>query len=123
LSLSQKLILQAFTFAPGRHFPAQPKNRAFAEKVIEIIPSLVTEHGLRGPPLDVRQGLDGIKQGIEELLVSVAMHYQSYCGLTRIGRGGLRKENCLPDRGLINSCLASSIYNKRAAQKKFVRVS
>ncbi|EIW70465.1 hypothetical protein TREMEDRAFT_71312 [Tremella mesenterica DSM 1558] len=63
----------AFDFLPGQPpVPASPEDRAWAEKWFEISGDVVGKYGIRGNPVDVRQGLESVLAGLKELKAGVS---------------------------------------------------
>lgn len=62
---------QSFEFIPGMPLiPAKPEDRAWYLELVKLTPDMLDQYRIRPNPVDVRQGLESILQGIAEILVS-----------------------------------------------------
>jgi hypothetical protein len=51
--------------------PAEPKLHDWFVEFCKRSPDLIIENGVRGNPTDIRQGIESILPGLEELKVSI----------------------------------------------------
>lgn len=49
--------------------PASPEDRAWAEKWNAASPEIISKYGIKGNPVDLRQGFEAILPGLQELKV------------------------------------------------------
>lgn len=58
-------------------FPANPSDREFFVEICKRTPDLIGKYGVKGNPVEARQGLDAVLGGYEDMKVSDRRRFQS----------------------------------------------
>ena len=88
---------QSFEFLPGTILPASPEDKAWFIEFVKASPELITKYGIKGNPVEVRQGLDSVLPGLAELKVSIRIYITCLADM-------IRRARCLGRSLYIRSC-------------------